>query len=75
MSDTPILSSALKQIERDLAQLPPHVTKQMVIAADDKGMTFGFAVRKTNGWEVSARVEQRWAQQRPEARVIVKKEW
>jgi hypothetical protein len=75
VSATPILSSALKQIEADLARLPPDVNKQLVIAADERGMTMGLAIRKTHGWELSAQIEQRWAKQRPEARVIVKREW
>lgn len=75
MSDTPIMASALKQIEADLAQLPPDVDKQLVIAADSKGMTVGWAMRKTNGWQMSAQVEQRWAKQRPEARVTIAKSW
>jgi hypothetical protein len=75
VSDTPILASALKQLDADLAQLPPEVTKQLVVAADVKGMTIGWAMRTHNGWKLSAEVEQRWAKQRPEARVTLSKQW
>jgi hypothetical protein len=71
----PILKSALEQIDRDLAALPPHVTTQLVIAADERGATIGWVTRTMHGWRLSAQVEQRWAKQLPDARVTMVKEW
>lgn len=72
---SPILASALKQIEADLAQIPPGVDRVMVVAADEKGATVGFAGRVGEGWSLSMSVEQRWKKQRPNARVVLKREW
>ena len=71
----PILDAALKQIEGDLARVPDGVSKQLIIAADDKGATLGWAFRTQDGWKLSASVEQRFAKQRPNARLSLAKEW
>lgn len=76
MSDAnPILSSALKQVEADLALLPPGADKVIVVAADERGMTAGVATRFGDGWKLSAAVEQRWQRQRPNARVTLTRTW
>ena len=70
-----ILTVGRKQLEADLAGMPAAVKKRIVVAADEQGATFGFAQRTDNGWEISASVEQRWAKQRPNARLTLGKDW
>lgn len=71
----PILSSALAQIDADLALVPPHVQTVVVAAADDQGLSAGVATRFGHGWKLSATVEQRWRRQRPNAKVTLVRQW
>lgn len=71
----PILTSALGQVDADLALVPAGVDRVLVTAADDKGFSAGFAARLGDGWRMSATVEQRWKKQRPHARVTLVKTW
>src|SRR5688572_14099734 len=61
-----LLTSALAQLQGDLAALPPGVTERMVFAADERGMTFGFVKRfdEHSEWRVTANIEQRFKKQR-----------
>jgi hypothetical protein len=74
-STKPLLSSALAQVQADLDAAPPSVQTVIVAAADDQGISAGIAKRYHNGWKLSATVEQRWQKQRPNARVMVTKDW
>lgn len=72
---TPIITSALAQLQADLAAMPAEASMVLVTAIDDKGFTTGFARRVGDGWSISAKVVQRWRRQRPDAKVVLAKTW
>jgi hypothetical protein len=78
MEDTPIWSSALKQIESDLAKLPADAKAAVVLSADlvegQPAIAIGTAARLGKGWILSAEAE--WQlRSTPRARVGLGKVW
>ena len=74
MSD--LVASGIRAINQELINLPPDTKGAFVTVADARGMRVGVATRMGDGsWKVSAEVEQRWAKQLPDAKLMVTKTW
>lgn len=72
----PILSTALKQIEADLAQLPPDAKAVLIVEGRTarRAIAVGTAARFGDGWVFSAEAEFQMTQ-KPSGRFSVGKVW
>jgi hypothetical protein len=78
LTTNPIWSSALKQIEADLDQLPADAKAAVVLSGEtatgETSIAIGTAARLGKGWVLSAEAE--WnLRTKPNARVSVGKVW